>query len=354
MKTKAIFFMALLVGIANVWAVNPKRGYILTKEGKTVNGTVDYGTDNENAVTCRFMADGQSTYTAYTASQIKGYGIDEPVVKYRAESVGVEGRVGDYFLEQLIEGSYNLYVLRYGQQCYYIEKNGEFNQYPVAPKTTQEHVEKVIKGLIKDEGGSYVDYKQKSKGNARLHIHLMAGASVPATIHFDQIASALSVIQDEFACSAVQVPDVALGFDFALPRVSEGMYVQVQLSALPIDMACKAVSRQSKVTEFNYSLLLTDLQVGPSYRFTNASRWTPTVRAGMDVNVGFNTKTDYYNYDLNRSNLLTGAYGIYGGAGVDYALGVGALTLNADYTLRQYTPNNVAISNLSLRLGYRF
>ena len=55
--------------------INPMQGYIITNEGDTIHGTIDYRSDAKNARECNFMAEGQTSratalqITAYTISQ---------------------------------------------------------------------------------------------------------------------------------------------------------------------------------------------------------------------------------------------------------------------------------------------
>lgn len=54
-----------MVPIQMAAQVNPQKGYIITNEGDTIHGTIDYRSDVRNARECSFAAVGQTQYTTF-------------------------------------------------------------------------------------------------------------------------------------------------------------------------------------------------------------------------------------------------------------------------------------------------
>ena len=77
MKKMIIWSVLCLLPMQMSAQVNPKEGYIITNEGDTVRGTINYLKDEENAKACQFKKAGEHTYKALTPSDISGYRLAE-------------------------------------------------------------------------------------------------------------------------------------------------------------------------------------------------------------------------------------------------------------------------------------
>lgn len=47
------------------------QGYIITNEGDTIHGTIDYRSDAKNARECHFMAEGQDEYKTFVPDSLE-------------------------------------------------------------------------------------------------------------------------------------------------------------------------------------------------------------------------------------------------------------------------------------------
>ena len=63
MKKEIVFFLLLLamMPIQLVAQVNPQKGYIITNENDTIDGTIDYLTDAQNVKACLFQKKGRKS-----------------------------------------------------------------------------------------------------------------------------------------------------------------------------------------------------------------------------------------------------------------------------------------------------
>lgn len=82
--------------------VNPQRGYILTNEGDTIRGTIDFRSETKNAQSCRFKADNASEYRSYQPGEIHGYRLEGDGVFYVTRTFPVEGISKTFFAEYLL------------------------------------------------------------------------------------------------------------------------------------------------------------------------------------------------------------------------------------------------------------
>lgn len=95
-------------------------GYVLTKNGDTLYGKIDFRGASFQATTCRFIADGQTESRDYYPSEIAGYRFDDG--KYYV-SRSPEGNPA--FLEFLVEGKLNVFYMRdITGERYFLEKDG--------------------------------------------------------------------------------------------------------------------------------------------------------------------------------------------------------------------------------------
>ena len=62
-----------LISVKLYAQINPKQGYVITNEGDTIHGTIDYRSDVRNARECRFAAEGEKEYKTLVPADIKGY-----------------------------------------------------------------------------------------------------------------------------------------------------------------------------------------------------------------------------------------------------------------------------------------
>ncbi len=110
-------FAALLVYLgANVTIkaqTNPQEGYIITNQGDTIHGIINYLTDAKNAKTCLFQKNGDSQFVAYTPRDIQAYRLANDGIYYVSREFTEKQKAGaagmPIFAEFLIKGGISLY-----------------------------------------------------------------------------------------------------------------------------------------------------------------------------------------------------------------------------------------------------
>ena len=89
--------------------VNPQTGYVITNNGDTIHGTIDYLTDAKNARTCLFRKNGESEFVAYTPDDIRAYRLANDGIYYVSRMFEADGKSTPLFAEFLIQGGVSLY-----------------------------------------------------------------------------------------------------------------------------------------------------------------------------------------------------------------------------------------------------
>ncbi len=110
---KLIIPLILLTGCTIGHAqINLREGIVITLDGDTLQGQIDYRTDNMNAQQCVFMANGASATTTYLPGQIEGYRFLDNGRYYVSRSVMLpDSTRRTAFLEFLVRGQMSVYYL---------------------------------------------------------------------------------------------------------------------------------------------------------------------------------------------------------------------------------------------------
>lgn len=108
---------------------NPVDGIVITNEGDTLHGTLDYLSSNINAMECHFRKEGDSEFKVYTPGEIKGYRFLSDGVFYVTKTMPVDKVDRTFFAEFLLQGGMSLYRYVNGGDYFFIEnENGEVAQ----------------------------------------------------------------------------------------------------------------------------------------------------------------------------------------------------------------------------------
>ncbi len=122
---KNMLWVSLLTLSESVCAqMNPVEGYIISNEGDTINGTLDYLSPAKNSKECHFQKEGESEFKIYKPNEIKGYRIKSDGVYYVSRTFPVDNVPTTFFAEYLLKGGVSLYRLDLGRNVdYYFFEN---------------------------------------------------------------------------------------------------------------------------------------------------------------------------------------------------------------------------------------
>ena len=120
---KKLLFWALLALTFSTAAAqqNMKRGHIVTLDGDSVSGMIDYRTDVRNAQVCDFQADGSDEIKTFHPCDIISYHFEANGRNYISKTHNEES----YFLEIVVSGQMKLYYRDGGNVEYFYFENEE-------------------------------------------------------------------------------------------------------------------------------------------------------------------------------------------------------------------------------------
>jgi len=125
-----IFFTLLFLSLcltATLAQGNFKRGFIITNEGDTVSGWIDFRTDARNMQVCNFRETEMGATRTFFPGQIFGYRFYEEGKFYVSREIVINDVPRTVFLEFILQGNMNLFyyidVSQHRQTEYYFFEN---------------------------------------------------------------------------------------------------------------------------------------------------------------------------------------------------------------------------------------
>ena len=121
MRTIFLFLLLSAISAMGLAQVNLREGIVITLEGDTLHGSIDYRTDEMNSEQCYFIQDGQQESVVYRPNDISGYRFLDNGRYYVSRTVRDEKKKRDVtlFLEYVMQGQVSLY--RKNDKDYYIQ-----------------------------------------------------------------------------------------------------------------------------------------------------------------------------------------------------------------------------------------
>ena len=118
---KKVFFFVLLAisATAAMAQSNPRTGFIITNDGDTVRGIIDFRTNEKLSRQCDFWANGGSEGKTYKPGDIEGFRFDEGGKYFVTRRLTVAGDTQLYFAEFMVQGKMNLYCVVYNSDEYF-------------------------------------------------------------------------------------------------------------------------------------------------------------------------------------------------------------------------------------------
>ena len=394
-KLRLTIIICFLCALSAMAQVNPKAGYIITNEGDTVHGTIDYRSDTRNSRTCDFKADGAESFRSYSPGEIAAYRLLEGGAYYVSRAMSIEGETKTVFAEYLLSGGMSLYHHKENRIDYYClvdadgrtanirethdmqlatderreaqrQKLAEAGQlFGRSPETLEELwkmgevtpakltaiVNRYNRQHYGDKGRS-TEFSKTSDGATwlitRLRIEAGMGLlSMDPTPHKEN--------KKELDLSGT-APLVGIGVDIVAPRLSQSLVFQAMASFSPNKATGDNTFGSKKEAEVKFNDLA--LNLGAMYRFLPEGRLSPLVRAGVALDYLFGYETDNWEGYFGNSGMdqhhSTASFGFYGGAGADMAVGKHRLSLTANYVYRNFGHYSMKAPMFTICLGWVF
>lgn len=380
--------------------VNPHPGYIISLQNDTIRGTVDFRTAGVNSHSCIFLADGESEYRTYSATDISGYRLTDTGKYYVSRSVEVNGEKDTFFLEYLIKGIVSLYYLYYQEADFFFfeDEQGQMHTTCITDsngidgeKNWRQRRAQIIRPIFevfqaspetqKELTESSLDKRHFSELTKEYHNRVCTSAEECVTFEYDKDEKAFlvkfhaSVGMTYFRFSSTRytdrwgfeemsqcTPNISIGADMYFPRISNRFYSQLMVNYSPVHLKKKNVIYQQGTLETPYTYYLDasliNILLGGACRL-GSGKWIPILQAGISCSIlnGIEAGTDASQADgspwrddmFMPQEILAGAYG---GFLLEYPIKKHALYANLSY---QYIfQDAVSAQAVSFRIGYKF
>ena len=126
---RLVFTVVLLAVFAAVAMAqtNPKPGFIITNNGDTIRGIVDFRTNEMLSKKCVFQANGESESKTYKPGDIEGFRFDHNGKYFVTRQFNIFGEPQLYFAEFMVQGKMNLYCVaeNYVEYFFFEREDGE-------------------------------------------------------------------------------------------------------------------------------------------------------------------------------------------------------------------------------------
>lgn len=396
-----VFLTLILLSLCTLGMgqINLREGIVITLQGDTLHGDIDYRTDEMNAKNCLFRQDGTSDFTNFQPGEIKAYRFLENG-RYYVSKHTPDGKL--LFLEYVVRGQLNLYYVgsTIHNNIYYLEnEKGELIQFEEQNYTVSkvarrknlyqafamtresESTQKMLwrNDLTRDVATKAVvnynhevcpdgeceilEYRSKvlPKNDRTVHVSLQAGY-----LHYD--LNAVCRINGFIPPSNKDGWTASIGIDAYMPKIEPGLYGEVNLSLYHIEdrgneeysyIEPGTLQRVPYTIDYKANLNDIALKGGFGYQFVKL-RVQPRIHAGYAMNIYWiGGEFGSEKVDAAASSLF---HGYYAGAGVAVPLKKGAIVLDFNYH-RSSKKNHyidadqdykIVLKRLSCTVGYQF
>lgn len=344
--------------------VNPQLGYVLTWEGDTVRGVIDYRTDSHNASACNFRKEGETSFREYGPKDIASYRINDNGAYYVSLELPIEGKKRRVFAQYLLEGGVSLYYVRQmGFSYYYIVgEDGEVAEirgYDEAEFTGRDAVVLRRNNLaaashVLSKDITLVHQLWKSDVNARNLTKLVrqynekyctdAGECIEYQYDEHKTASFLNkwfleagggfgdIKYKGDGTHAPSTSKLHLSGPVFYLGISNNISFIRSLKNIDIQTLFRIVLFNVKKEDKTLLSFYPEIQIGPVFKLNSSSKFTPYFCAGVNLKLlaGFSHEEGLDSYEYVKHGIMDGLLGYYGGFGVDIHAGKRIYRINAN------------------------
>ena len=127
MKKMIMFVMLAISQAVTMAQTNPKPGFIITNNGDTVRGILDFRTNEKLSKQCTFWANGEKEGKTYKPGDIEGFRFDNNGKYFVTRLLDLYGESKLYFAEFMVQGKMNLYCVAddYDEYFFFERDDGE-------------------------------------------------------------------------------------------------------------------------------------------------------------------------------------------------------------------------------------
>lgn len=383
MKKLSFIFSFLLVATMAMAQQNLREGYVITLEGDTLHGMIDFRTSAMNAKRCVFKENGATEFKTYLPGEIDSYRFLHNGIYYVSKNVLKEDNTREMvFAEYVIRGNMNLYQIG-SYEMLLVDEDGNEASFSVtkarsakSPDALREEMGDVWKMLSKSEkAGNMIWALNKSRDNTKKTVMTYIDdvctdgycevfeyrakntpeedRAVHPWVKVGYKATQYKFYNDKTVTG--YAPQVSAGADIHWDRLFKGLMVNVGIAY----ESAKATSDKEKYLRVKFNQL--DLMLGPGYQFQVGALKT-RVKCGA-IYRAFSRDFAYPwgNYP-GLDFKFDEQFGLYAGAGLEIPLKKFSLICDLDYIYdynihrKHYYPEKTKVlqNGICLSAGVKF
>lgn len=383
MKKLSLIFSFLLIAAMAMAQQNLREGYVITLQGDTLHGMIDFRTSAMNTKRCVFKENGATEFKTYLPGEIDSYRFLHNGIYYVSKNVQKDDNsVEMVFAEYVIRGNMNLYQVGSNEMLLVDEDGNEaaFDVTKARSATSLEDLREEIgdawKMLSKSEkaGNMLMTLKKNRKNTKKTVMTYIDDVCTDGYCEVFEYRAKNTPEEDRAVHPWVKVgykatqyklwndqtimsyaPQVSAGADIHWDRLFKGLMVNVGIAF----ESAKATSDKEKYLRVKFNQL--DLMLGPGYQFKTGALKT-RVKCGV-IYRAFSRDFAYPwgNY-AGLDFKFDEQFGLYAGAGLEIPLKKFSLICDMEYIFdynihrKHYYPERTKVlqNGICLSAGVKF
>lgn len=376
----AIFAISAAIAMAQT---NPKPGYVITNNGDTIKGIIDFRTNEKLSRQCDFWANGGAIKTTYKPGDIEGFRFENNGKYFVTRRLNVTGESELYFAEFMVHGKMNLYCITHNSDEFYFfeREDGEMAELTnrvanyqgdakVALQQAKDDVQEKreqygkVKSLLQKSWKAVEGIDDNNMSRKKLinvvrdyHNDVCTDGGKCMVYEYnektDKINAHFKVFTD-YAYHSMERTDyqtydenysgvafeIGLGIEFDLERVSSGFSLETSLALVPKYESSKDITDQYGTVTLTLEKKMLIVSLGGVKRFGKGCV-QPLVRGGAFYVHDFGSRENIelyepstytkYPYDSYYLGSNPAYFGVYLGAGAQLTLGNHYVRLHGDW-----------------------
>ncbi len=389
--------LLLLSATTAVAQINLRHGYIITNLNDTIQGQIDFRTDERNSTVCDFYSAGSDQKESYKPGDIYAYRFTDDGKFYVSRKVTIYDKPQTLFLEYLIKGVVSLYYYKDDADHFFFEN--EEGRMVEATKDVQEIITRSSHTNIRT-GKQYVgvmtwmfqDSEKVKKQIPKLDLTKSDLIKITKEYHYETCETGEQCIEFEnkpdkhfleFAFTAATgvrmhslyskymyrnwkmsrlnsnfpSPVLTLGTNISVPRMGPATSVQLEVDFSQINGENDYPGGETGYPHIRLKTLLTDVRIGVRRRLSE-NKTCPFIEGGFNYSHIWNdegTLVSLINGPAESTkdiqiNTNEHLIGIYAAAGVVIGMKKHSLIIQGLFQFRVIMQDNLATAGLSVGL----
>lgn len=401
MKYISTFILLFILAMTANAQSNYTKGYIITNENDTINGLIDFRTDKINCSFCKFKLSKNAEEKIYYPQDLIAYRLIKEGKYYVSRTIIIDNEQQKVFLEYLVQGIKDLFYYPQKNDCYYIEdENGKMIAITKEPdkivdnkyitdnkyKGILSYIFRSSKSVSKKINKAYFDRRDMINLTKKYHTEMCAPGqecivfandykksfleydfSIYGGIQLTEFTFEDNVLTDHFKSAKSIQPVIGCQINISSPRLLKTLSTQIDISISKMEGCVDYISNvgdNAIYEKYKFKSLMTDGSVGLKYALSSIKKIRPTIEAGVNYALLFNSSNSLYKENRgisyaeqskidNYYSIPKSYYGFNAGAGFDYQLSNNH-SVFCRVLFSHISTYEASINNIQLKLGFTF